>query len=222
MEARLTEIDRRMALRFLGLRGGADEALMARLSSCEAKLRLAARPRVLWRLFAREADGTLRGTGFRPRGDAIARRLKGCDAVILMAATLGSGVERLIRRAQATDMSEALLLDACGSAAIENVCDNLCADLAERFRPQALTERFSPGYGDFPLEQQRALFAVLDVTRRIGITLSAGGVMLPQKSVTALVGVSDAPLPGRKSDCVACSMRDRCAFRKDGIICAVK
>ena len=86
-------------------------------------------------------------------------------------------------------MADALILDACAGAAIENVCDNLCADIAAAVAPMYLTDRFSPGYGDLPLAQQFELCRVLDVSRRIGVTLSDGGLMIPQKSVTAVMGI---------------------------------
>ena len=117
------------------------------------------------------------------------------------------------------DMAKALILDAAASAAVENVCDNLCADLAEALAPQYLTDRFSPGYGDLPLSQQKELFRLLDVTRRIGVSLSESGLMVPQKSVTALIGVSDHPQPKRSRGCETCTMFADCAYRKDGKNC---
>ena len=116
-------------------------------------------------------------------------------------------------------MAQALILDAAASAAVENVCDNLCADLAETFAPHCLTDRFSPGYGDLPLSQQRDLFRLLDVTRRIGVSLSESGLMVPQKSVTALIGVSDRPQRKRSGGCETCTMSADCAYRKDGKNC---
>ena len=173
MEARLTGIDRRETLRYLQYRGGElSEAIRADLDRCEETLLAAARPRIIWRCFDRLSDGTLAGTDFRPEGEDIAALLSGCDRVILMAATLGAEAESLLRRTQARDMADAVILDAAGSAAIENVCDNLCADLAALFAPRYLTERFSPGYGDMPLSQQRELCRVLDLERRIGVTLA--------------------------------------------------
>ena len=219
MEARLTGIDRGQVLRYMGGRGAADEALEAELHTCADALRRAAEPRAVWKLFPLLPDLTLAGTCFRPEGEAVRELLRDCDSVILMAATLGSAVERLIRRAEVSDMAGAVMLDACGSAAIENVCDNLCAELAARFRPRYLTERFSPGYGDMPLSQQGELFAVLDVTRRIGVSLTDSGLMLPQKSVTALIGVSDRPQAMRPRGCEACTLRETCAYRKDGRHC---
>ncbi len=220
MEARLTAIDRGQVLQYLGYKGGVlPPELEETLRRCEARLLETARPRVLWKLFALLPDGSLAGSAFRPEGRDIREFLRGCGELVLLAATLGSEVERLIRKTQVSDMAEAMILDACGSAAIENVCDNLCDDLAAVFAPRHLTDRFSPGYGDFPLAQQAELFSVLDVTRRIGVTLSPGGVMLPQKSVTALVGVSDRPQPRRPRGCEVCSLKESCAFRKEGKPC---
>ncbi len=190
MEGRLTDISRTEALRYLRVRGPADERLQADLDRCMTRLRQAAHPRVCWRLFPLCADGTLEGTGFRPRGESIRKHLAGCDQVVLMAATLGSETELLLRRTQSRDMADALLTDALASAAIENVCDNLCSDLAQQLAPARVTSRFSPGYGDFPLAQQRELCEVLNVFRLLGISLTSGGLMIPQKSVTALIGVS--------------------------------
>ncbi len=220
VEARLTGIERNQVLQYLGYPGGGlSDELSADLIRCERMLMETARPRALWRLFPLLPDGRLGGTGYAPAGESVRELLRGCSEVILMAATLGSEVERLIRRAQLGRMGDAVILDACGSAAIENVCDKLCADLADKMRPRFLTDRFSPGYGDMPLEEQAELFRVLDVTRRIGVSLSQSGLMLPQKSVTALIGVSDTPRPKRHRGCPNCSMFETCAFRKDGKNC---
>ncbi len=219
MDARLTGIDRGQVLRYLGCRGAHDDALESALHRWADALKAGAEPRAVWKLFPLLPDLTLAGTCFQPEGEAVRGLLRDCDSVILMAATLGSSVERLIRRAEVSDMAGALILDACASAAIENVCDNLCADLAAEFAPRYLTDRFSPGYGDMPLKQQRELFSALDVTRRIGVTLTDSGLMLPQKSVTALIGISDRPQTMRPRGCAACSLHDSCAYRKDGKRC---
>lgn len=220
MEARLTGIDRNEALLYLGFKGGGVPAdIDESLKRCTRLLFDTARPRTVWRRFGLLPDGTLEGTGFRPEGHDIRALLDGCSAAVLMAATLGTEVEALLRRTQLRDMADALLLDACASAAIENVCDNLCADIEASLAPKFLTDRFSPGYGDLPLGQQAELFRVLNVTRRIGVTLSDSGLMLPQKSVTAILGVSDTPTQKRGRGCAACSLFDTCLYRKDGKSC---
>ena len=94
-----------------------------------------------------------------------------------------------------------------------------CEDLAEEMAPRFLTDRFSPGYGDMPLDDQHALFRILNVSRRIGISLSESGLMIPQKSVTALIGVADRPQPKRSRGCASCGMRENCPYRKGGKSC---
>ncbi len=220
VEARLTGIDRSLTLHYLQYRGGElPDGLRADIARCERRLLETARPRIAWRLFERLPDGRLAGTDFRPAGRDVATLLAGCDQVILMAATLGTEAESLLRRAQVRDMAEAVILDAAGSAAIENVCDNLCADLAALLAPRYLTDRFSPGYGDMPLDQQRTLCRVLELERRIGVSLSESGLMIPQKSVTALIGVSDEPQPMRPRGCSVCENAENCVYRKEGTDC---
>lgn len=224
MTPRLTGIDRDEALRYLGWKGGAvaEETIRA-LDRCAALLLGAAQPRAVWRLFERSEDGELVGAGFALQGKAVRALLDGCGQVVLMAATLGAQVDALLRRAQVEDMARAVMLDACASAAIENVCDNLCADIAAQVLPKSLTERFSPGYGDLPLAQQADFCRVLDTPRRIGVSLTPGGLMVPQKSVTALMGVADSPAAGRRrrgrGACESCALASTCAYRKDGQRC---
>jgi len=220
LEARLSGINRNETLQYLGYRGSAIPArVLADIERCEELLVRTARPRAVWKLFALLPDGTLAGTDFTPQGRDVPELLRDCDQVILMAATLGAEAETLLRRSQYRDMGDAVILDAAASAAIENVCDNLCGDLAQSFSPRFLTDRFSPGYGDFPFAQQRQLFAALDVTRQIGVSLSESGLMLPQKSVTALLGVSDRPQPRRRRGCAYCPNFENCAFRREDKSC---
>jgi cobalamin-dependent methionine synthase I len=53
----------------------------------------------------------------------------------------------------------------------------------------SLTQRFSAGYGDLPLELQRDIFGALDCQRKIGVTLNESLLMSPSKSVSAIVGI---------------------------------
>lgn len=221
MKARLTHINRQEALFYLGGRGGeAPPELRPALERCCGLLMNTARPRAVWRQFDRLPDGTLARTGFRPEGADVAALLKNCGRVILFGATLGAEAETLLRRMQVRSMADAVVLDACASAAIENVCDNLCADL-QREVSGFLTDRFSPGYGDMPFSQQRDFCRLLDISRRIGVSLSPGGMMIPQKSVTALMGVADRPQPRRPGGCAACSRFETCPYdhRKEEHTC---
>lgn len=128
---------------------------------------------------------------------ALRRRLEGCDGIILFAATAGMEMDRLILRAKALSPLHGLMMHAIGAAIIEEACDRLCEQLAERFPGRALRPRFSPGYGDLPLSLQRDVFAALDCERRLGLTLTDSLLMVPGKSVTAILGIApDGADPG--------------------------
>ena len=220
MDAKLDNIPRAETLHYLAWHGTPlTEELEKDLDRCEAMILETARPRLVWRLFALEADGRFSGTDYVPGGTDVGIFLSGCEQVVLLAATLGVEAENLIRRAQMRNMADAIILDAAGSAAIETVCDTFCRELAEKLAPRYLTERFSPGYGDYPLTDQRVIFRLLDVSRRIGVNLTESDLMIPQKSVTALIGVSDTPHKYRQSGCESCSGRFTCAYRKEGKTC---
>ena len=220
MEARLTKIDRAEMLRYLMWHGAEiPEDVEAALNRGEERILRLAQPRAVWRVFDYRPGEALGGTDFCPAGEDLKVFLKDCDQVILLAATLGAEPDLLQKRLRLQDMSEAVILDAAGSAAVENVCDNLCEDLAAQFAPRCLTERFSPGYGDFPLEQQRWFFRLLDMPRRLGVSLTETNLMLPQKTVTAVVGISDLPQKKRESSCESCLMQGNCAFQKEGRRC---
>lgn len=220
MEARLTGMNENEVLLYLGYHGG-DIALEVRRQihdGMDLMLRIA-RPRVTYRIFRRLSNGTLENTEFLPQGQDVRELLAACDRVVLFAATLGMEVEQFLRRKQVENMSEAVILDCCGSSAIENVCDNFCADLRAELAPCHLTDRFSPGYGDLPFAQQAEFCSVLDLPRRLGVTLSPGGLMIPQKSVTALMGIADTPQPRRFRGCAHCGQFENCTYRKGGKTC---
>ena len=213
MEARLTGIDYTEVLRYLGVRGVPDPGFLDRVKAQGEALLAAARPRLVWRKLPMTVENN-----YLIAGQDLRNLLLGCTEIVLFAATLGSEAEMLIRRTQTRDMAEAVILDACADSAIENVCDNFCADLAKTAAPCHLTDRFSPGYGDLPLDHQKILFSALNITRRIGVTLTESGLMLPQKSVTAILGIAPTPREHRAA-CARCPMNETCAFRKEGTTC---
>ena len=153
-----------------------------------------------------------------PGADA-AKMLEQCDQVVLMACTLGTQFETLLRREQARDMSRAVILAACGSAWVEAGCDQVEQELAHCLPNRYRTDRFSPGYGDLPLSLQPKICAALDTQRRLGLYVTESYLMNPSKSVTAIIGLSDWPQMARIRGCAYCSMRETCKLRVGGKHC---
>lgn len=137
----------------------------------------------------------------------LVKNLQGCKKVILFAATIGVEIDRLITKYSHISPSKSLMFQAIGTERIEALCDMFC----EGMRP-----RFSPGYGDVPLEIQREIFGILNCGRNIGVTLNDSLLMSPSKSVTAFVGVGVTCPKGSadkiKNKCAACEKTD-CAYR---------
>lgn len=129
--------------------------------------------------------------GIKTASKSLGAALDGCERVIVFAATVGIGIDRLIKKYSITSSSRAVMLQAIGAERIESLCDCFCDELKAEFAEKgfSLRPRFSAGYGDFSLEYQKDIFALLDNGRRIGVCLNSGLLMSPTKSVTAVIGI---------------------------------
>ena len=219
----LKKIDREEAFRYMGIKGEPPQAVISEAEYCEKLLLECISPKFHW-ITAGISDHSengifLSGHKLILKGNDIAGHLKGCSGVILLCATLGAGADKLIRKFQSEDMAKALITDSLASAAVEQVCDIAEDEIRRRFPDKFLTWRFSPGYGDFPLECQKDMLAALDASRRAGIFLTDGGLLTPTKSVTAVIGVSEEPVNRSRKGCSGCNIRDKCNFRKTGGHC---
>jgi hypothetical protein len=195
------------------------------LAAAEAEILQTTEPRFVYDIFQLDKSDdsaiALQGTGLALPGQDMQKLLHDSASCLLMAATLGRAVDDLIRRTELKDMSKALMLDACASSAIENLCDQLQNALTHQLAEQRLflTDRFSPGYGDLPITCQKPFCATLDCTRRIGLSVSASGLLLPRKSVTAIIGLADKPQAHRGRSCDTCNLAATCPFRKNNRTC---
>lgn len=223
---KLDTINTSEAFRYLGYGSSVPaENILAVADECEKKLLAAIDAKYTYKYFEidrhSEEGITLVGTSLLLCGSSIAEHLEGCSGVVLLAATLSGGVDRLIRQLSVRSMTCAVVTDSMASAAIEQVCDAAEAEIIKEFAGRYTTWRFSPGYGDFPLEIQRTFLDVLSAPKRIGVNVTEGGLMAPCKSVTAVIGVSDKEIEKRRRGCSVCAMREHCAFRKKGEHCGV-
>lgn len=136
---------------------------------------------------------------FAQHSEKLRQNLQGCDKVVLFAATIGSGIDRLIRRYERTKPQLALMLQGLGAERVESLCDAFNQEVEEAATSIQNTEddsgtvtskrRFSPGYGDLSIEVQKDFLALLEAEKRLGITLSDSFLMAPSKSVTAIIGI---------------------------------
>ena len=136
-------------------------------------------------------------------------------AAAILVCTMGAAFERM-QRMKRSDALTALMLDACGSVLVEEGCDQAASALARKHPHAFLTDRFSPGYGDLPLTLQPALLASADAFRRLGVQATESCMLIPQKTVTAIIGLSDQPQPARIRGCGYCALHARCPYAHSG------
>ncbi len=216
----MIKADRKEIFRYLGYRGREPETGVAEAAdSCAAALQTVVEPRHVRRVFPLEwvSADRFRIEGMDVVSRNLSRNLRGCSEVCLMAATLGLGPDRLVQRAEALGkMSRAVILQAAAAAMIEAYCDDVNEEIRREAAPKGLflRPRFSPGYGDFSLEHQTELFRILEVQKKIGVTLTGSLLMMPSKSVTAVIGLSKENTHCMVQGCEVCGKQD-CSFRRN-------
>ena len=226
-------VNRDEALRYLGYSGQKiDDALIARLDgvaqACEEELA----PSFTWRVFAIDEEQcrwegehpvvALQGTALAFEGKSITTHLKGAEYAACFAATLGAKSERELRSRAAISPLDAMLYDACCNALIEEVAQAAQDDIAAEAAKAGLHARmrFSPGYGDLPLAIQPQFIGELEAPKRLGLTVNKSLLLVPAKSITAIVGLfSTVPPSIGRTPCQDCIAREYCSYLEKGITC---
>lgn len=114
--------------------------------------------------------------------EALAGNLSGAGTAVLFCATAGPEYDRQIQR-NSVKPSSAVVWDAAGTAAVEQLCDEFCAFIG------VSRSRFSPGYGDLPLSFQQDMLKLLNADTLLGVSQTASLLMLPTKTVTAIAAL---------------------------------
>ena len=164
------------------------EALERRIEAMREAALGAIRPARTWRRLDDLAELDMRGS------KSLAAHLEKCHAAYLACGTIGATFDALQRSTAAKSAADAFILQAIGAAAIEELMDSTEDEIRRELVPgERLVRRYSPGYGDYPLEAQRELLAILDAPRTVGVSLTDALVMAPSKSVSAIMGVTCRP-----------------------------
>ena len=74
-----------------------------------------------------EDDGTIDGGCFRVKSANLKKNLSGCDSVLVMAATVGAEVDRLLARYGKLSVAKAVVMQAAAAAMVEAYCNELNA-----------------------------------------------------------------------------------------------
>lgn len=139
---------------------------------------------------------------------SLAKLFRGSSKVFIVACTIGHNIPRLIKRELAVNPANGVVLDASASV----IVDAYAGYIQEQYGKT--TSRFSPGYGDVPLESQKIFSKILDMTKKVGIHLTDGNLMIPEKSIVFLMGDVVEEYENEKLSCGTCE-RKECVFREE-------
>ncbi len=126
--------------------------------------------------------------GFRISSKKLSKWLGDSTHLAVMAVTIGDRLEKkasdLLRRGES---ARGYILDAIGSHAVERVAE-LMEQKIRRESDFRNKKRFSCGYSDWDLSDQKK---ILDLIKgeQIGIKVNKNSMMIPKKSITAVIGI---------------------------------
>nr|WP_317282182.1 vitamin B12 dependent-methionine synthase activation domain-containing protein [uncultured Sellimonas sp.] len=208
------------AIRYLGYGNHAiDEQTLVLIRESLRELGNRTRPRFVYRIFelSQKEENCLEIEQWNIKSKSLFKNLKGCEKVIVFAATLGIEADLLIRKYGITEMAKAVVLQACSAAFLEAYCDRFQDEIESRMKKEGyyIRPRFSPGYGDFDICHQENLLQLLQADKRIGLSMTDGYMLIPSKSVTALMGASTIQTPCHKQGCEVCEKKD-CIYKRNG------
>jgi len=141
---------------------------------------------------------------------SLANHLKKCDEAVLFIATLGLTLDKEIERLEVIDLALAYAVNAVAVAYLEEAIDETLVDI-DTSKNQ--TSRYSIGYGDLELKYQNDLINILDASKQIGVYALETHLMVPAKTVSAIVGLSFEMVNSDLKKCDNCLTNGKCSGR---------
>jgi len=146
-------------------------------------------------------------------GPQVTRQFSGAQRIVAVVCTIGPELEQTTVHLFGEDPLYALALDGLGNAAVESLAQKVCGDIAEQIGHEGLqaSTPLSPGSPEWPVEiGQPQIFTLLDPSKA-GVVLTSGGMMIPRKSVSLVVGLG--PEMSQTSMCSVCSLKETCRYQ---------
>lgn len=223
-------VDKSEVLRYLGHNGQEiDNDLNFKINQCIKETKNEIDTKYVYQIYDIKNDLNLNTVQFENtnlilKSKDISELLRDCDKCVLMCATLGFNIEKNIRRYSYNNLTKGIIIDACATTSIEEVCDLVQDSILDKVAKdgKSLTMRYSPGYGDLDISANRDILNVLDAHRKIGVTVTNTGIMIPRKSVVALIGITNEKIGKVKRTCENCSNRFNCEYRRKADGCGGK
>ncbi len=222
-------LSRDEALRYLGYTGqDIDDDLGKRFEELCLAVEAGATPAAVFTSYkigkSDQAAVAFDGCTLTLPGIDIAEHLDGAVGAALVACTLGTRFDRDLRMLELKSPADALMFNAAGSAYVEAYANAVEAHIVACAHERDLHTgafRFSPGYGDLPLDVQPTFLNVLDAPRKIGLNATDANLLVPVKSITAVIGLFETASTDSniRSACEICQLQGACSLRERGVTC---
>lgn len=220
----LIDISKEEVLRYLEYKGQhIDNNLNDLIDDCIKMTKEKINPRYYLRVYPilRDKDNSsksifLKDSSLKFESNDLYKLLYKCDECIILATTLGINIEKEIRKYSYTDLTKSIVLDACATTSIEELCDSIERTLSKELNKEGkyLTIRYSPGYGDLSIESNRDIIDTLNFNKNLGLTITSNSIMIPRKSVIAIIGITSEKIKNENKKCTMCSNYTNCRYRK--------
>lgn len=217
-------------LRYLGYpEDYSDNNVIQEISNAIDECILKAHPRITYKIFdpifnKENNKIVLDNSNIELNGNAIFKHMNDASKIVCFAATLGVQIENYIKLLSFKEITKSIIFDSVCNECIEVVCDlgEIQIKQDDHLKNLFSNSRFSPGYGDLPIEIQPNIIKVLDANRKIGLTCSQTNLLIPRKSVTAFIGYFNNEVNNLETTCEFCNIKDKCKLRKEGKYCGYK
>ncbi|MCX5678670.1 MAG: hypothetical protein NTY76_06135 [Candidatus Omnitrophica bacterium] len=203
-----------------GIAAGSPGAVLDSADESIDKARRLARPKAIFTkkaVLSYNTDSIKLAGGAEFSGKTISSYIKPAQSIYIFLVTIGPAIENEASRLMKTGESlSGYLLDRASSFAVESLADKLENHLRKEYRSKdkSVSMRLSPGYCDWPIEEQAKFDRMLDFSK-IGVRLTESYMMIPQKSISGLIGIGPMGLFSNvKSQCEICNMKKDCGYRR--------
>ncbi len=185
----------------------------------EVSSRRLLQPRIAYEIFS--LSGTVREMvrlegNHTLRGSVFASVFPEAKALAVAVGTIGAGLEkRVTEEFNRKESLRGMLLDGIGSAAVDVLIEAACRLIRDEAssRGYQSSSPVNPGMPGFPISEQEQLLALVPAVE-IGVRLSSGGMMVPRKSVSLVIGMgAQMPTWTSAEACARCHLAGTCPYR---------
>lgn len=177
-------------LKYLGVKKEVDDKTKSAIEECILEVQNAMSFRSIYKVSSVLVENdTIKTQNVTFKSKSLSLHLKNAKKVILYSATLGASVDKILNAYSKINVFKQVIIQAVATAIIENKIDKEQDELSSVFKNYKIKSRFSPGYGDLSLDYQGEILKELNAQKNVGVYLNENNILIPSKSVTAIIGL---------------------------------